>query len=557
MTELALDTDLTPEQRECIETVKLSGETLLAVINDILDFSKIEAGRLELDAIDFELRELLGETVKPLGLRAHIKGVELAWRVDADVPDFLFGDAGRLRQVLINIVSNAIKFTERGEVVVSVALDASEPEPPADSAPGGADEAVLHFSVRDTGIGIPAEKQEFIFEPFTQADGSTTRQYGGTGLGLSICRKLVSMMGGRIWVESEPGCGATFHFTARLQIMSTGIEARTPDELRDLRVLLVDDNATNLRILEQMVLGWQMQPTIAGSGTEGLAAMREAAAEGRPFPLVLLDAMMPDLDGFTVAGHIQEDPQLTGAAILMLSSVAQLTDAARCRELGIDRYLVKPVRESELLGAIRKALGAAAAINLSAATGGAMALPAATRPDGTPLRVLLAEDNLVNQRLAQRILEKHGYHVDTALTGFEAVDLHSRENFDAILMDIQMPGMDGTAATAAIRDHERTTGEHVPIVAMTAHAMKGDRERCLDSGMDGYISKPVSSHQLLSCLYATITAAAAQKQSPQTADEAESILNEALDLRNCLAAENSSEIAPAADAITASSRPGT
>ena len=544
MAELALDTELSPEQRECIETVKLSGETLLAVIDDILDFSKIEAGRLELDNIDFELRDILGETVKPLGLRAHIKGVELAWRVEADVPDLLFGDAGRLRQVLINIVSNAIKFTERGEVVVSVVLEPPEPEGTLEGLPGETDEAILHFSIRDTGIGIPAEKRQSIFEPFIQADGSTTRQYGGTGLGLSICRKLVAMMGGRIWVESEPGCGATFHFTARLARMATAGEARTPEELRGLRVLLVDDNATNLRILEQTVLGWQMQPTTAGSGTEGLTLMQQAAAEGRPFPLVLLDAMMPDLDGFAVARQIQGDPHLTGSAILMLSSVAQLADAARCRELGIDRYLVKPVRESELLGAIRKALGTGAATIPRAASGAAEALPCLTRSDGAPLRVLLAEDNLVNQRLAQRILEKHGYHVTTALTGIEAVDRHSRENFDVILMDIQMPGMDGMAATAAIRDHERTAGGHVPIVAMTAHAMQGDREKCLAAGMDGYISKPVSSQQLLACLHATITVAAAPNPPSETPDDIESILNEALELQEFIEGDPCAAEAP-------------
>jgi signal transduction histidine kinase/DNA-binding response OmpR family regulator len=539
MAELALDSDLNPEQRECIETVKLSGETLLAVINDILDFSKIEAGRLELDNIDFELRELLGETVKPLGLRAHIKGIELAWRVEADVPDLLIGDAGRLRQIIINVVNNAVKFTERGEVVVSVALaDPERAGEPVDPRTPDADGMVLHFSVRDTGIGISLEKQQSIFEPFTQADGSTTRQYGGTGLGLSICRKLVGMMEGRIWVESEVGAGTTFHFTARMQRAPETNEARTPQDLCGLRVLLVDDNATNLRILEQMVLGWQMQPTTAGSGSEGLAAMREAAAEGRPFPLVLLDAIMPDLDGFAVAGHIQDDPQLTGAAILMLSSVAQLADAARCRELGIGRYLVKPVRESELLSAIRKALGAAAATIASTASDGAPTLPAPIGLNGAPLRILLAEDNLVNQRLAQRILEKHGYHVVTALTGFEAVNLHSREDFDAILMDIQMPGMDGLAATAAIRERERSTGSRMPIVAMTAHAMKGDRERCLDAQMDGYISKPVSSQQLLSCLYATITSVA-ERANPQAAtpDDLELILNETVDLRNAIAAD--------------------
>ncbi len=548
MAELALDTDLNPEQRECIETVKLSGETLLAVINDILDFSKIEAGRLELDNIDFELRELLGETVKPLGLRAHIKGIELAWRVEADVPDLLIGDAGRLRQVVINVVNNAVKFTERGEVVVSVALagleragDAADPHAP------DSDGVTLHFSVRDTGIGIPAEKQQSIFEPFTQADGSTTRQYGGTGLGLSICRKLVEMMGGRIWVESEVGRGATFHFTACLQRASSAVEARTPDELHGLRVLVVDDNATNLHILEQMALRWQMQPTIADSGTSGLAAFRQAAAEGRPFPLVLLDAMMPDLDGFTVASQIQGDPRMTGAAILMLSSVAQLADAARCRELGIDRYLVKPVRESELLGAILKALGASKS-GPQSATSRTPDLPPPIGPDGAPLRVLLAEDNLVNQRLALYILEKHGYHVTTALTGFDAVDLHASQSFDAILMDIQMPGMDGLSATAAIRDRERTTGGHVPIVAMTAHAMKGDRERCLDGQMDGYISKPVSRHQLLASLHEIITSAAAGKNSPcEMPDQLESILNDALDLRSAIAAGDRTAIAPQAD----------
>ncbi len=536
MTELVLDTHLDTEQRESIETVKSSGETLMSVINDILDFSKIEAGKLDLDPIEFELREALADTLKPLALRAHVKGVELAWQVEPDVPDVLIGDSSRLRQVVVNIVSNAVKFTERGEVVVTVAKDArtgdgAEPPPALAEEP----DVLLHFSVRDTGIGIAADKLHVIFESFAQADGSMARQYGGTGLGLSICRRLTELMGGEIWVESEIGHGSTFHFTTLFQRSPGGSALRaerSPHELRGLTVLVIDDNATNLHILEQTLIGWQMRPTLAASGSAGLAAMRQASAEGQHFALVLLDAVMPDEDGFAIARQIKKDPRLKSTALLMLSSAAQMVDPTRCHELGIDRCLVKPVRQSELMNAILEALGAVPLETPNAARAPSSS-PALTRPRGGPFRILLAEDNVVNQRLAQRILEKNGYHVSTALNGNEALELHAREAFDAILMDIQMPGMDGLEATAEIRDRERTTGEHVPIVAMTAHAMKGDREKYLEAGMDGYISKPVTAAELLTGLKSALTNSRSPSMSPTPRDEAVAVLTEVEDLIGC------------------------
>ena len=541
MTELVLDTHLDTEQRESIETVKHSGETLMAVINDILDFSKIEAGKLDLDPIEFELRETLGDTLKPLALRAHAKGVELAWQVEPDVPDVLVGDSSRLRQVVVNVVSNAVKFTECGEVVVTVARNARPGEDShLEPAPTKEPDVLLHFSVRDTGIGIAADKRHVIFESFAQADGSMARQYGGTGLGLSICRRLTEMMGGEIWVDSEIGQGSTFHFTARFQSSSAANELRCerhPQELRGLPVLVIDDNATNLHILEQTLIGWQMRPTLASSGRAGLAAMRHSSAEGRPFPLVLLDAMMPDEDGWLRAAH-KNEPQLNKLPCSSVpSSAAQMVDPARCRELGIDRCLVKPVRQSELLNAILKALGASPLAAPNAARSPSSS-PGLTGPGGDPFRILLADDNVVNQRLAQRILEKNGYHVTTALNGHEALDLHAREAFDAILMDIQMPGMDGLEATAGIRDRERTTGSHVPIVAMTAHAMKGDREKYLAAGMDGYISKPVTAAELLAGLKSALSNSRPQSLSPAPQDEAVAVLAAVEDLIGCTSTAN-------------------
>jgi signal transduction histidine kinase/DNA-binding response OmpR family regulator len=504
MTELALDTDLSPEQREYLETVKLSAESLLTIINDILDFSKIEAGKLSLDPVDFELRDMLADVLKPLALRAHAKGLELAYQVESVLPDRLVGDPGRLRQILVNLVGNAIKFTPQGEVVITVssirARSVSDGlSGPVADAPGS--EIQLQFSVRDTGIGIPPEKQHLIFEAFTQADGSTCREFGGTGLGLTISKKLVAMMGGSIWLESVPDQGTTFHFTVRLrqsQTISAPIVPRTPAELHGLDVLVVDDNATNRRILEDVLKGWQMRPVVADSGPAGLTLMKQAAEAGRPFPLVLLDGMMPGQDGFTVAEQIKEDPELTTATVLMLSSAAQLADAARCRELGISCYLVKPVRQADLLAAIQKALGETSLPQRPARSRSPLS-PSASGSKAR-LRILVAEDNVVNQKLALRLLEKRGHQVVLAGDGQEALAALEREAFDLVLMDVHMPVLDGFATIAALRVREEQTGQHLPVIALTADAMKGDRERCLEGGFDDYVSKPIDAQQLFAAI---------------------------------------------------------
>lgn len=482
MTELALDTDLTPEQREYLQTVKESADTLLALINDILDFSKIEAGKLELHPTPIGLRDELDRTLHTLAFRAHQKGLELAVHVLPDVPDAVIADPVRLRQVIVNLVGNAIKFTEKGEVVVTVQVQERSDT-----------EVQLHFAVRDTGIGIPKDKQKLIFEAFTQADGSTTRKYGGTGLGLSISQQLVRMMGGHIWVESEPGQGSTFHFTTRFPI-GTESSPSTVDsiQLEDMPVLVVDDNATNRRIMEELLRSWRMNPTVAGSGLEGLTALRQAHQDGHPFPLLLLDYMMPDMDGFTVANEILNDPQLSATPIVLLSSACSGGVAAQCQKLGVAGFLTKPVRRSDLLNAILTVVSRRWQIETpkSAASGEAVRT-------ATPRRILLAEDNPVNQRLAARILEKSGHHVTVVDNGKDALCRLERETFDVVLMDVQMPRVDGFEATKIIREWEKTTGRHQYIIAMTAHAMAGDRERCLAAGMDQYISKPIDANRLL------------------------------------------------------------
>jgi two-component system sensor histidine kinase/response regulator len=482
MTELALDTALTPEQHEYLLTVKQSADSLLELLNDILDFSKIESGKWELESTDFSLRNILETALKTLAIRAHGKGLELACHVPPAVPEMLIGDPGRLRQVVVNLVGNAIKFTERGEVIMRVR---SEPQT------GG--EVLLHFTVTDTGIGIPSDKQAFIFDPFTQADSSITRRFGGTGLGLSISGRLVAMMNGRLWVESELSKGSTFHFTVR-----AGIGAGSPAQLggeqslQGLSVLVVDDNATNRRILEEQLTNWGMRPTLVDSGTAALAELQKAADAHTPFPLVILDAHMPVNDGFTVAENIKQNPALECTTIMMLSSGSQSGDTARCREVGITSYLTKPVRQSELLSAIRSALHRA-----QSEVTAPVALPEVPfAPAHKPLHVLLAEDNPVNQLLAVRMLEKRGHTVVAVENGHEALAALARETFALVLMDVQMPGMDGFAATAIIRQEEAGTGAHIPIVALTAHAMEGDRERCLAAGMDAYLAKPLQSKQL-------------------------------------------------------------
>ena len=484
MTELALDTELTAEQREYLEMVLSSANSLLGLLNDILDFSKIEAGKLDLVPGDFALRDSLGETMKTLAVRAHQKGLELAYHILPDVPDALVGDLGRLRQVIVNLVGNAIKFTERGEIVVQV-----QKEEETD------DRVKLRFSVSDTGIGIPADKQKLIFEPFTQADSSTTRRFGGTGLGLAISSRLVAMMGGTLWVESQVGVGSTFYFTAWFGLSKAAAPKAMFESLdvEGLPVLIVDDNATNLRILEEMLSGWHMRPKMANDPEKGLDELERAAQAGEPYPLVILDAVMPEMDGFTLAERIREHPALSKTAIVLLTSIDRQGDAKRCRELGITAYLRKPITQSELFNAVLNALGTTP----SSLRHKTRALITPLSSNEHALRVLIAEDNVVNQHLASRILEKRGHSVTTVANGQEALEALAQGSFDLILMDVQMPEMDGFEAARLIRERERETGQHIPIVAMTAHAMTGDRERCLEAGMDAYISKPLNAHELL------------------------------------------------------------
>jgi signal transduction histidine kinase/DNA-binding response OmpR family regulator len=483
MTELALDTELTAEQRSYLGMVKSSADSLLAVINDILDFSKIEAGRLELEPVGFDLRGSLEPIMKTLALRVAEKNLEIHFYVRPEVPDTLMGDIGRLRQVVINLVGNAIKFTERGEVTLVVEREPEQGE-----------SVRLHFHIRDTGIGIPPDKQGLIFDAFSQADTSTTRRYGGTGLGLTISRRLVEMMGGRIWLESEPGQGSTFHFTVRFGLAerSTQPVAATLVSLEDVTALVVDDNSTNRCFLREALASWGMQPTLADGAGTALSLLRQAVESGRPFPLVLLDANMPETDGFGLVEQIRQDPRLQSAVFIMLTSAAQRDDKARCRELGVAAYLTKPVGQSELLNTILQVMGAR-----SPEVQPASKMIHQEWESRKVLRILLVEDKLVNQKLATLLLEKRGHKVALAANGREAIDQFQQGGIDLILMDVQMPELNGFEATAAIRQIERSTGSHIPIVAMTAHAMEGDRERCLASGMDGYIAKPIRVNNLV------------------------------------------------------------
>ena len=482
MTELALDTELDPSQREYLNAVKYSADSLLTVINDILDFSKIEVGKLSLDPIEFKLRDHLGQAMKILAGRAHEKGLELAYFVPPELPDLIVGDPVRLRQVILNLIGNAIKFTAQGEVVLRVELESQT-----------ADVMSLHFAVSDTGIGIPLEKQALIFEPFSQADTSTTRRYGGTGLGLSISSRLIGMMNGRIWLESEPGQGTTFHFTAGFGTASgSSVPSADPAILENLRVLIVDDNATNRQILEKTLSHWKMRPACAPGAEAGIALLEQARASGAPFGLMLVDCHMPDIDGFMLVERLQKLPEMRDLVTVMLTSGGQRGDGQRCEELGIAAYLIKPVLQSDLLEALLRVLGPR--------SNAADAMPLITRDtlreSRLSLRVLLAEDNVVNQRLAVRLLEKEGHRVVVAADGVMALEALEREPFDLILMDVQMPLMDGVETTAAIRKREKSSGAHIPIVAMTAHAMAGDRQRFLSMGMDGYVSKPIHSRDL-------------------------------------------------------------
>ena len=484
MTELALDTELSKEQSEYLEAVKFSADALLKVVNDILDFSKIEAGKLDLYEVNFDLPEVLNEIVRTLALRANQKKLELLCHIAPDVPRLVKGDPARLRQIVLNLLGNAIKFTEHGEVELRVEKESIQET-----------SAVLHFQVRDTGIGIPADKLNSIFDPFSQADGSTTRIYGGTGLGLTISKRLVTLMGGDIWTESKLGSGSTFHFIARFGLEPNQSEAPSAvDGFTGWKVLIVDDNASNRKILGAMMERWGMRVSSAASGEEALKLLAEAQTGGEAYPLVLTDLHMPDMDGFGLAERIRAVPQESKPTLIMLSSGGQRGDAARCAELGIAAYLTKPIRQDELRRALQDALhpnrdeGSAKLITRHS-------IRQQAEPLGQ-LRILLAEDNPVNQKVVTRMLEKRGHIVTFAANGREAVRALERESFDLVLMDVQMPEMDGYEATAAIRANERGGTRRQPIFALTAHAMKGVRERCIAAGMDGYLTKPIQAVEL-------------------------------------------------------------
>ncbi len=504
MTELALDTELNAEQREYLSLVKASADSLLHIVNDILDFSKIEAGRLDIEHIEFSLEKMMRETMKSLAVRAHQKGLELMLRVAPDVPERLIGDPGRLRQVLVNLVGNAIKFTEAGEVEVSVERVNAASQALAE----------LRFCVRDTGIGIPQDKQQAVFESFSQADTSTTRHYGGTGLGLTISAQLVQLMGGHIALDSEPGRGSSFYFTLGLPASSHDALARyqSSGRVAGLPVLVVDDNATNRRLLEQMLRNWQMRPTTVADAAQALAELARAASAGQAYALVMLDVRMPGVDGFELVERIRREHSQVGAAVMMLTSEGQRGDAARCRELGLASYLMKPISQSELLDAIMTALGE------PLRTSAALITRHSLRETRRKLNLLLAEDNAINQTLAVRLLQKLGHRVTVAHNGIEAVQCWQENHFDAILMDVDMPKMNGYEATARIRQHESATGGHIHIVAMTAHAMRGAREECLGHGMDGYLTKPIDTEALWQELDA-LTQAAARAPVPLVAAE--------------------------------------
>jgi signal transduction histidine kinase/CheY-like chemotaxis protein len=483
MTELLLGTELDRIQRSYLQTIDSSAESLLDIINDLLDLSKIEAGKMELEKTGFLLWDLLDGVLKIVAVRAHEKGLELACHVSPEVPEGLVGDPARLRQILINLLGNAVKFTETGEVVVDIELCEEEGEV-----------VELQISVRDTGVGIPADKQDQIFEAFSQADSSTTRRFGGTGLGLTISTQLVELMGGRIWVESKEGAGSTFFFTAQFGLPTEPLASRTVpllERLQGLRVLAVDDNATNRLIIEEMLKSWEMRPTVVECGPAALGQMQQAVREQRPFDLVLLDAMMPDMDGLEVARQIGRHAELGGAVMMLLSSLDDQDYINSIREEGVRTHLRKPITRSDLLDAIMDAL----ADQLPA---GEEVMNSSIAEESTVqlLRVLLAEDNKVNQLVAVAMLEKQGHAVTVVRNGQEALDMLEAESFDLVLMDMQMPVMGGIEATREQRRRERLAGGHMAIVGLTANAMKSDEEDCLAAGMDAYIPKPLRRDRL-------------------------------------------------------------
>ena len=491
MTELLLDTRLEQSQRELLTIIQDSGDALLSVINDILDFAKIEAGKFELNSMPFDFRESLGDTMRMLSPRANRNSIELAYRVAADVPRRLIGDPIRLRQVIINLVGNAIKFTEVGEVVVSVELATPRALSAMESSAGSNDEVMLRLSVRDTGIGIPPEKLEVIFEEFQQADVSTTRSYGGTGLGLAITGRLIGLMGGTVNAESEVGKGSVFHATAKFGVAEdTAGDEPHVDVVTDARVLLVDDNETNLRILTEMLGNWGMKPVAVTSAMQALDSLKQVAESGDEFSLMISDVSMPEMDGFQLVEAIRADQRFNALPVIMLGSGGHMNEGERRKELRIAAHLLKPAKQSEVFDEIVTVL------NLPRATKRQTSPTQEPLPEVRSLNILLAEDNMANQKLAVGLLTKQGHQVTVASNGQIAVDNWEAGNFDVILMDVQMPVLDGMEATQVIRQKEAASNAHIPIIAMTAHAMTGDRERCLESGMDEYLSKPIRSKHI-------------------------------------------------------------
>jgi signal transduction histidine kinase/DNA-binding response OmpR family regulator len=488
MTELALDEELPPPIRDYLTTAKDSADLLLGLLNEILDFSRLEAGKFVLEKTPYSLRHTLDDMMKTLAVRAYKKGLELICDLPGGIPDELVGDPLRLRQVLTNLVGNAIKFTEQGEIVVKASLESQTPH-----------DVCLLFGVQDSGIGISPIDQKRIFAPFTQADASTTRHYGGTGLGLAIASNLIAMMGGRLWVDSQPGKGSTFWFTARFPrhlgpAVAPTLPASLLEALRGQPILVVDDNATSRQVLKSMLADWELQPESAADGPAALALLQQAADAGRKFPVIILDALMPGIDGLALAEQIQANPRTTCPIILMLSSADRQTFAKRYGQLQSAVILEKPISKHDLLHAVGEALGVIPALEATApwAAGSSVAAPAIR-----PLRVLLAEDTPANRKFVVKILQKRGHAVEIAHNGREATELVRQQRFDVVLMDVQMPIMDGFQATAAIRAHYPAGEPHLPIVALTAHAMRGDHERCLAAGMDAYIAKPIDSRKLV------------------------------------------------------------
>ena len=507
LVELMLGTDLSTDQREDLEVVISSAYALLAVINDILDFSKIEVGKLELEKTDFNLRDVLGDVLKIMAIKTHEKGLELAYRVAPDVPDRLIGDPSRFNQVILNLVGNAVKFTDEGEIVVFV-----EQEQQTDT------ETYLRFSVKDTGIGILEDRQETIFYAFEQADGSTSRRFGGTGLGLAVSSQLVELMGGRIWVESKEGQGSTFHFTAHftMQPDEKKMHELLPDiDLSGMRVLVVDDNATNRQIIQEILESWRMFPVVASGIDEAQRYFVQKQQSGVPFELVLIDSQMPESDGFSLARWVN-DQETPGCNVIMMLTHSSFRNRVDLEQIGVKANVTKPIRPSDLLTAIMVALG------VEKLKPEPSSKPADQEPGdgGRSLRILVAEDTPFNQKFITRLLTRWGHNAVIVENGREALEVFSNDKFDLVLMDVQMPEMDGFEATAAIRDLEKQTGRHIPIIAMTAHAMKGDRERCLEAGMDEYVSKPISSDTFFKAIHTLVPVEAQDVPEPETVGSA-------------------------------------